>query len=249
MGYKIILDAYEGPLDLLLSLIEKAEIDIYDIPINIITKQFLEYLSEMEGLSLIISSEFLYMAATLIEIKSKMLLPQEVIIDDGIEFELDPRDDLVRRLIEYKQYKEAAEVLKVSELIESQVYYKPREDLSIYNDPIEELGNLNLDQLVKVINNIIARNIIQEKLLEISEIHREEYTLEDCIDEIEIMLLKSNKFKFSALLNIKTSKEEIITYFLSLLELIKLKSVFVYQDGVFTDLVIEKRMSEASHGQ
>jgi segregation and condensation protein A len=184
------------------------------------------------------------MAATLIEIKSKMLLPQEVIIEDGVEFELDPRDDLVKRLIEYKQFKEAAEVLKISELIESQVYYKPREDLSVYNDPIEELGNLNLAQLVKVINNIISRNTIQEKLLEISEIHREEYTLEDCMDEIEIMLLKSNKFKFSALLNIQTSKEEIITYFLSLLELIKLKSVFVYQDGVFTDLVIEKRMKE-----
>ena len=249
MAYKIILDAYEGPLDLLLSLIEKSEIDIYDIPINIVTKQFLEYISEMEELSLTITSEFLYMAATLIEIKSKMLLPKEKIIEDGVEFELDPRDELVRRLIEYKQYKEAAEVLKVSESIESRVYYKPREDLSIYNDPIEELGKLDLAQLVKVINNIIARNTTQRKLLEISTIHREEYTLEDCIDEIRIMLSRSNKFRFSELLNIQTSKEEIITYFLSLLELIRLRSVFVYQDGIFTDLLIEKRVKEELNGQ
>lgn len=244
MAYKIVLDAYEGPLDLLLSLIEKAEIDIYDIPINIVTKQFLEYISEMEEFSLTVTSEFLYMAATLIEIKSKMLLPQEKIIEDGVEFELDPRDELVRRLLEYKQYKEAAEVLKISESIESRVYYKPREDLSIYNDPIEELGKLDLAQLVKVINNIIARNTSHKKLLEISTIHREEYTLEDCIDEIQIMLIRSKKFKFSDLLNIQTSKDEIITYFLSLLELIRLKSVFVYQDGIFTDLVIEKRVKE-----
>ena len=244
MGYNITVAAYEGPLDVLLSLIQKSEIDIYDIPINIVTEQFLEYIEEMEGINLEVTSEFLVMAATLLEIKSKMLLPQEKIVEDGIEIEIDPRDTLVQRLIEYKLYKEIAEKLKISEAIESKVYFKPREDLSIYNDPIEELGKLDLSQIVRTINNIIARNIIENKILSIEEINREEYTLDECMEEIKIKLLKNNKIIFSDLLSKNTSKEEIITYFLSLLELIKLKSVYVYQDTSFSNLIIKKRTEE-----
>ena len=244
MGYNITVAAYEGPLDVLLSLIQKSEIDIYDIPINIVTEQFLEYIEGMEEINLEVTSEFLVMAATLLEIKSKMLLPQEKIVEDGIEIEIDPRDTLVQRLIEYKLYKEIAEKLKISEAIESKVYFKPREDLSIYNDPIEELGKLDLSQIVKTINNIISRNIIENKMLSIEEINREEYTLDECMEEIKIKLLNNNKIIFSDLLSKNTSKEEIITYFLSLLELIKLKSVYVYQDASFSDLIIKKRMEE-----
>jgi len=244
MGYNITVAAYEGPLDVLLSLIQKSEIDIYDIPINIVTEQFLEYIEGMEEINLEVTSEFLVMAATLLEIKSKMLLPQEKIVEDGIEIEIDPRDTLVQRLIEYKLYKEIAEKLKISEAIESKVYFKPREDLSIYNDPIEELGKLDLSQIVKTINNIISRNIIENKMLSIEEINREEYTLDECMEEIKIKLLKNNKIIFSDLLSKNTSKEEIITYFLSLLELIKLKSVYVYQDTSFSNLIIKKRMEE-----
>ena len=244
MGYNITVAAYEGPLDVLLSLIQKSEIDIYDIPINIVTEQFLEYIEGMEEINLEVTSEFLVMAATLLEIKSKMLLPQEKIVEDGIEIEIDPRDTLVQRLIEYKLYKEIAEKLKISEAIESKVYFKPREDLSIYNDPIEELGKLDLSQIVKTINNIISRNIIENKMLSIEEINREEYTLDECMEEIKIKLLNNNKIIFSDLLSKNTSKEEIITYFLSLLELIKLKSVYVYQDTSFSNLIIKKRTEE-----
>src|SRR5690606_16700831 len=142
MGYKVAIEAYEGPLDLLLGLIQKHEIDIYDIPINIITEQFLEYIDTMEELNLEVTSEFIVMAEKLVEIKSKMLLAKEKIVEDGIEKEIDPRDELVQRLIEYKDYKGVAEKLKESESNESKVYYKPREDLTVFDDPIEELGNL-----------------------------------------------------------------------------------------------------------
>lgn len=242
-GYKIIVEAYEGPFDLLLDLINKAEIDIYDIPINTITEQFLEYISELEELNLEVTSEFLVMAATLLEIKSKMLLPQEKIIEDGIEIEIDPREDLVRRLIEYKVYKEAAQALKYSEEIGSKIYYKPQEDLSEYVNPDDLFGKFDLELLVKAINNIMNRKGIEENLLEIGEIIREEYTLDQCMDDIQSRLLNCNKFKFTDLIDF-TSREEIITYFLSVLELIRLKVVYVYQDNSFSDLIIEKRADE-----
>ncbi len=249
MTYKISVDAFEGPLDVLLNLIHKSEIDIYDIPINIVTQQFLDYIDKMEELNLEITSEFLVMAATLLEIKSKMLLPKEKIVEDGIEIEIDPRDDLVQKLLEYKLYKEVAEKLKISELMESKVYYKPREDLSIYDDKLEELGKLDLNQLVKAISKIMARSIRENESINFSEIHREEYTLEACIEEIDFMLTKSKKIRFSELLSLETTKEEIITYFLSLLELIRLKNVYVQQDQNLGDLIIIRRMEEEEYGQ
>lgn len=248
MEYKIILEAYDGPFDLLLSLIKKAEIDIYDIPIIEVTQQFLDYISEMEELNLEITSEFLLVAASLLEIKSKMLLPQEKIIEDGIEIEIDPRDDLVQRLIEYKLYKEAAERLKITEAIESKVYYKPQEDLSDFNNPEDFLGKIDLNLLVKALNNIMSRKGKLGSELHIGEIMREEYTLDLCIGEIKNYLKDKIEFKFTDLL-VDYSRNEIIIYFLSILELIRLKTVYVRQDGVFSDLIITRRMDEITYGQ
>ncbi len=244
MGYKVELEAYEGPLDLLLSLIQKNEIDIYDIPINMITEQFLDSIKDMEKLNLEVTSEFLLMAATLLEIKSKMLLPKDKIVEEGVEIEIDPREVLVQRLIEYKLYKEAAERLKISELIESRVYYKPREDLSIYNDPFEELRKIDLAHLVKAISNIIAKNSVKHNRIDFNEISRQEYTLDTCIDEIRARLKLNKNILFSQLLSSDTTREEIVTYFLSLLELIKMKKVYVEQDSAFTDLTISWRLDE-----
>ena len=131
MDYKIMLDAFEGPMDLLLHLIDKAEIDIYDIPISHIAEQFLDYIRHMEDINLGVTAEFLVMAATLLEIKSKMLLPNKSTSDNiQIEMEeIDPRAELVRRLVEYKKYKNAAEELRLFEILQSKVYYKPKEDL------------------------------------------------------------------------------------------------------------------------
>src|SRR5574344_16979 len=119
MDYKIMIDVFEGPMDLLLHLIEKAEIDIYDIPINLIAEQFLDYIRQMEELNLDITSDFLVMAATLLEIKSKMLLPKDKVPEDeSFVEEEDPRMELVSRLVEYKKYKDAAEELRLMETIQ-----------------------------------------------------------------------------------------------------------------------------------
>lgn len=241
MEYKIVLDTFEGPLDLLLSLIEKAKIDIYDIPINIVTEQFINYIYAMEEMNLEIASEFLVMAATLLEIKSKMLLPHEKIIEEDEEIEIDPREELVRRLIEYKRYKEAAKELRLSEDIESKVYYKPREDLSLYEEDIEYDLRFDLELLVKSINKIISRRGIGEISLDITEIHREEYSLEECMDEVLSLLSMKNRIKFEDLLREDSSKNEIIAYFLSILELIRLKRISVYQDDMLMDLFITSR--------
>lgn len=240
MDYKIVLDEFQGPLDLLLSLIEKAKIDIYDIPINIITEQYIEYIYSMDELNLSIASEFILMASTLLEIKSRMLLPQEVMLVDEIEIEIDPREELVRRLIEYKKYKEAAEELRVSEDIESKVYYKPKEDFSSYEDIYVDI-TFDLNLLLKSLNNIISRRGKGKITLDISEIHREEYTLKDCIEEV-LLKLKINKIiSFEELLSENSSRNEIITYFLSLLELIRLRQVEVTQDNMHTDIIITIR--------
>lgn len=248
MEYKVAVEVYEGPLDLLLSLIHKHEIDIYDIPINIITEQFLDYIDNMEELNLEVTSEFLVMAATLVEIKSKMLLPKEKIVEDGIEIEIDPRDELVQRLIEYKAYKGVAEKLKESESIESKVYYKPREDLTEFDDPIEELGNLDLEKLLKTINSLLRRKIKESNLIDVEELHREEFTLEGCISNLKSKLAVKKRILFSDLLSVRTTREEIITYFLSVLELVKIKTICVNQNENFSDLIIMKRMDEELYG-
>ncbi|WFA09709.1 segregation/condensation protein A [Tissierella sp. Yu-01] len=248
MEYKVAVEVYEGPLELLLSLIHKHEIDIYDIPINIITEQFLDYIDNMGELNLEVTSEFLVMAATLVEIKSKMLLPKEKIIEDGIEIEVDPRDELVQRLIEYKAYKGVAEKLKESESIESKVYYKPREDLTEFDDPIEELGNLDLEKLLKTINSLLKRRIKESNLIDVEELHREEFTLDGCIYNLKSKLAVKKRILFSDLLSVRTTREEIITYFLSVLELVKTKTICVDQNKSFSDLIIMKRMDEELYG-
>ncbi|NLK44667.1 MAG: segregation/condensation protein A [Tissierellia bacterium] len=243
MEYKIRIDVFEGPMDLLLHLIDKAEIDIYDIPISLITEQFIEYLHKMEELSLEITSDFLVMAATLLEIKSKMLLPhREKIEDNQMELEdVDPRAELVRRLVEYKKYKHITEKLREMEDIQSKVYYKPKEDvLDTFNDDIE-LSDLNLEDLLKALNNIIIRRNKEARVLDVREIQREEYTLEKCVSIIKERLNREKTIYFSNLLDENCTKNEIITYFLSILELINLKHINVVQEEDFSDLIITKK--------
>lgn len=247
MDYKIVLDGFEGPLDLLLSLIEKAKIDIYDIPINIITEQYIEYIYAMEELNLSIASEFIMMAATLLEIKSKMLLPQEVIIVDDEEIEIDPREELIQRLIEYKKYKEVAEELRVSEDIESKVYYKPREDLSQFDDIYEEI-QFDLNLLLKSINRIIGRRGLSNITLDVSEIQREEYTLKDCMAELLSKLKLKKSINFEELLSENFSRNEIVTYFLTVLELIRLRKIKVIQEKLNREIIITSRDVDCING-
>jgi len=237
MKYKIELESFEGPMDLLLHLIHEAEIDIYDIPINIITEQFLNYIQKMEELNLEIASEFIVMASSLIEIKSKMLLPKKDL--DNNEEEEDPREELVKRLIEYKKYKDVSERLKLLEKEQGKVYYKPREELETEEDL--ELEDMKVELLLKAINNIIKNRTTEDKKLTINEIQREEYTLDQCMNIVEVEIKKKKKIKFTNLLSNNTSREEIITFFLSILELAKIKVLYIRQEEDFSDLIIQER--------
>ncbi len=238
MNYKIMIDSFEGPMDLLLNLIEKSKIDIYDIPINTITEQYMDYIYNMEELNLEITSEFILMASTLLQIKSKMLLPKES--TDEEEVEEDPREQLVLRLLAYKKYRKASEQLRKHEIIESKAFYKPKEDLSVYEEELD-MENIDLSAIIKSINNIISRKGIKEKIIDIQEIEKEEYTVRECTNTIVDRLKEKSRFSFSELLNIKTTRGEIVAYFLSVLELIKLKIINIKQEKNFSDLIIIKR--------
>lgn len=246
MDYKIAIEAFEGPMDLLLHLIDKAEIDIYDIPINLIAEQFLDYIAQMEELNLDVASEFLVMAATLLEIKSKLLIPSRENFENAqLEMEeADPRAELVRRLVEYKKYKGIAEDFRILETIHSKVYYKPKEDLMDLEDEKFELEGLNIDLLLKSLNNIIKKRNSENRVLDISEIQRDEYTLEECIKDIKQRLQIDKALTFSSLLGKDSTRKEIITYFLSVLEMIRMKYVYVRQDEDFFDLIISRRIEE-----
>ncbi len=246
MEYKIILESFEGPMDLLLHLIDKAEIDIYDIPINEITEQYLDYITKMEELDLEITSDFLLMAATLLEIKSKMLLPQ---FDrkDGEQLEMeeaDPRLELTKRLIEYKKFKYISRELKEYEEIQRKVFYKPKEDLSLFTEESEHLKPMDLDELVKAFNDVLAKSKNSEVIIDVDKIQREEYTLDECMENIKEKLRNKREIKFQHLFDKKVDRQEIIVTFLSLLELIKMKYVIVYQEKNFSNIIIRKREKE-----
>jgi segregation and condensation protein A len=239
-----MIDAFEGPMDLLLHLIDKAQIDIYDIPINHITEQFIQYIYHMEELNLDIASDFLVMAATLVEIKSKMLLPYEK-QDSNLQLEmeeLDPRAELVRRLVEYKKYKAVSEELRLFEDVQSKIYYKPKEDLFEYDENEFELEGLDVNLLLKSISKIIKKRSKSDRVLTINEIQRDEYTLEQCIKDIQNILKIDLKLKFSNLIDENSTRKEIIVCFLSILELIRMKEIKVEQEEDFSDLIIIRRI-------
>ena len=241
MEYKIMIDEFEGPMDLLLHLIDRAEIDIYDIPINKISQQFIQYIKDMEVLNLDVTSEFLIMASTLLEIKSKMLLPieEKPESDESGEGEEDPREELVRRIVEYKKYKEAAKELKEYEDLYSKMYLKPKEELIFDLEENVELSGLKVGDLFKCFNKMLEKSSIKSNPLDIDEIQREEYTLKGCIETIKLSLEKNESIRFSDLFDLEsTSKPEIIAYFLSVLELIASKHIGVRQECDFSDLLI-----------
>lgn len=239
MEYKIVLDTYEGPLDLLLNLIEKSKIDIYDIPINIITEQYLDYIYGMEEFDLEVTSDFLVMAATLLQIKSKLLLPK-VVESDEEEEEEDPRDELVRRLLAYKKYKEVASELRVYEDLGIRSFIKPQEDLSQFGEEQIEIGPFDVDSLLETLSKMLDKRGLKSEVLSLGEIRRDEFTIKDCTENILERLVMSKKVRFSQLLNDNSTRNEIVAYFLSLLELMRFGNIFVKQDDAFSDLIIIK---------
>ena len=233
MSYKVKLEVFEGPLDLLLYLIKKEELNIYDIPITRVTGQYLEYLGLMEVLDLDIAGEFLVMAATLMQIKSRMLLPPD---PEGLETEeADPRAELVKRLLEYKAFKEAADRLRGFEFERSKLFTRtgvePEADpgdLSVVDVSLFEL----LNAFTKVLKNL-PKDVIHEVV-------KDEFTVAEKVHQIFNLLAKQATVRFSDLFKSAKNKSEVITTFLALLELVRLREVRVRQDAHFEDIVISR---------
>jgi len=239
MAIKVKLQAFEGPLDLLLHLIDKAEVDIYDIPIAEITDQYLDYINLMESQDLEVASEFLVMAATLLEIKSKMLLPKPKKEDTG-EDGADPREELVQKLIEYKKYKEISLELKDKLSVYEKVFYKPPEPIEYYIPDAASISNVSLDLLLISFKNILLKHE-SRKRGNIREIYREVVTIDDKIRLIGKLLTIKPSFYFDDLFMNTCNKYEIIVTFLALLELIKRKSIMIEQERNFARILIKRR--------
>ena len=238
------LEAFEGPLDLLLHLIEKNKVNIYDIPIVMITEQYMEYIQEMQKKDLDIMSEFMVMAATLINIKSKMLLPPEVNED---EEEIDPRQELVERLLEYKMYKYISYELKDKQLDAAKHMFKgssiPEEIANIKDvvDVGELLSDLTLNKLHNIFESVIRKQAdkIDPIRSKFGRIEREEINLSAKIMEIQYFGLTAKKFSFRKLLEKQADKMDVIVTFLGILELIKMGTIYVTQNELFDDIEIE----------
>ena len=242
MGYKLKLDVFEGPLDLLLYLIKKNDIDITDIPITKITEQYMQYIEMMKMLDLDIVGDFLVMAATLMQIKSKMLLPPDPSEED--EEEIDPRDELARRLLEYKKFKEIAETLKVKEEERKELFARnisEEERRQLSEDAKEVVFEANLFDLINALSEALRK--VPEDV--IHEITREEFTVEQKIHDVLHLLLKKSSVKVSKLFAQAQTKMEAIVTFLAILELIRLKEVKIIQTEIFGEIgVIEPLWGE-----
>lgn len=244
MQYSVKLDAFEGPLDLLLHLINRYEIDIYDIPVSQITEQYLIYIHAMKDLQLDIASEYLVMAATLLSIKSKMLLPkkenEEFDEDEQIEYEEDPRDELMERLIEYKKYKEAASTLKEKEFERAQEFSKPPTNVEVDDLVIghEVQLDVSMYDMLAALQKLLKRNKVQKPVQ--TRITRPEISIEDRMEDVLIQLTKSNGRKNFLEFFERAEKGEIVTTFLAVLELMKIKKVIVEQENNFKDLFVQK---------
>lgn len=244
MAIEVKLEAFEGPLDLLLHLIEKNKVDIYDIPIVTITDQYLEYVNAMQNEDLNVVSEFLVMAATLLDIKCKMLLPKEV---DENDEEIDPRAELVEKLIEYKTYKYMSLELKDMQLYAGKSIYReahiPKE-VAKYEAPVDLdklLSGIDMQKLQEVFDSVIKRreDKIDPVRSKFGKIEKEEISLPDKISYVRKYAGTKKKFSFRQLLEKSESKQEIIVTFLAVLELIKSGKIKVAQKHTFDDIIID----------
>lgn len=226
-SYSVRLDKFEGPLDLLLHLIRKNELDIRDIPVAVITRQYLDYIKLMKELNLEVAGEFLLMASTLLHIKSRLLLPQDE-QEEGEEEEADPRAELIRRLLEYQQYKEAGQLLGARALLGREVFTRtsPDPDLALLQGeegPLE----LSLFDLVDAFRSLLAR-IPAESFHEVSP--AETFSIADCISEILSLLQERDTVRFDDLVAVDLTRERVIVTFLALLELCRLKLIRIFQN-------------------
>ncbi|MDD2494290.1 MAG: segregation/condensation protein A [Tissierellia bacterium] len=236
MEYSVNLNMFQGPFDLLFHLIETKEIDIYDIPISEITEQYLEYLEQMRQFNMNITSEFILMAATLIEIKSQMLLPKK-------EKDEDPRLDLVNKLLEYKLFKDMIEKLKEFENESSYYFSKPKEEMCLTSDvKIEQLSlnEFNIYELFNIYCSLIKNQNVKIEEEKSYKIYKENYSVKDCIDYLLKKIKKYGRISLFSTFKEQDiiTKEYIITTFLAILELSNKQGMKIYQNYTYSDILI-----------
>jgi segregation and condensation protein A len=232
--YKIHLEAYDGPLDLLLDLIRKQEMDIHNIPISKITGQYLEYLHKLEELDIDVSADFIYMAATLILIKSKMLLPPDPLA--GPEEQADPRAELAYRLVEHEKFKSAAQLLYQKQQIEAHVWSKP--DLSLYEgEEVEGELVVSLVDLVKVFQQVLER---RKQVVRI-ELGQEQFTVAQMMETLRSRLLTDDEgIELTEFFESCPTRSAMICALLAVLELVRLQAIVLVQGELFGSIALRK---------
>ena len=239
MTYKVKLNAFEGPFDLLVYLIETAEMSIYDIQISQITEEYLNYIREMEKQDVALAGEFMVLAATLIEIKSRMLIPGAA-PEEGGELE-DPRSELVQKLLEYKQCKAEAALLTEREELCQKIFKKPQEDLSVYTKEPDEILNLDLIPFIRAFEAFLQKKKrLEEMQNRYVRVQRERMTLESRIEQIKGFFRKGKKVTFMELLGGERTKYNAVLTFMSILELIRSKAIRVKQKVNFGEILLEE---------
>lgn len=239
--YSIKIDNFEGPLDLLCYLIDKNKMNIYDVNLTEITDQYIEYLNAMEKMNLEIASEFIVMASTLLYLKSKNLLPKQENEEEEIT-----EEELIRRIIEYKKFKEISKVLKDNYNIYSNRFYKAQEEIQLPKQKLEK--NYGPEKIPEIYKLLIERNSVKinQNAKNIEKIALvDKYTVAEKVKEMYKILIKQKKFIFNKLFTInKHEKQEVVTAFSGLLEMSRRSKVETSQEKIFGDIVVEKKKNE-----
>ena len=232
--YRVNLPAYEGPLDLLLDLIRKQEMDIHNIPIAKVTEQYLDYLHQLEKLDIDVSADFIYMAATLIHIKSKMLLPADPLAGPGAPD--DPRDELVHRLLEHEKFKNAAQLLYEKQQVEAHVWSKP--DRALYTgDAIEGEMVVSLVDVVRTFHEILERRKNVTKF----ELHHETVTIAQMMDRLRQRLSADEEpVSLMGFFETCSTRHSMIVALLAVLEMVRMQAVILVQSELFADIALRK---------
>jgi segregation and condensation protein A len=235
MSYKIRLEMFEGPLDLLLYLVKKDHLNIYDIPIARVTEQYLQYINLMQLLDLNIAGEFLVMAATLMEIKSRMLLPAEESL--GEQEQEDPRDELVKRLLEYERFKQVAETLRQKETDQREVFKRPQAEAQKAEFKEKEVYfEASIFDLINAFSAAL-KDVPKEVFYEVI---KDEFTIEEKVHQILHHLLEVQSVRLSELFSRAKNKIEVIVTFLAILELAKMKEIVARQSELFQEIEISR---------
>ena len=233
MHYEVKINEFEGPLDLLLHLIKKSNIDIYDISLEEITNQYMDYIHKMEELNLDIASEYLVMASDLLEYKSRSLLPKKEEEKD----EEDPKEELIKKLVDYKKYKEITETFKELENVRSEVYTKIPSDISEYEEKVNNVGELSMEDLLNAFKKFMDRKKFEKPLN--TKITTKELSVSDRIIKIRELLKDKKELSFESLFD-RYDKDYIVVTFLSVLEMSKNSEIKIIQENNFDNIIIKE---------